>query len=200
MNTTHKAISTLFLATFLAFTPNLVKAQVIDTPATSAQVDALQATLIQLLTQLIAQLQAQITELLAQQATQATQLGAVSTKVEAIQTQTAPAPVVVPVTPTITVGSIVCRGADMFLPVTVSGDWRATLVKITNDQKYYGGGYVITSSGDVQIGSSDVNYLDGSTFTYNVSAYDNQPFDGRGVETKAKLLAEKSSTFVPSCQ
>ena len=106
MNTTHKAISTLFLATFLAFTPNLVKAQVIDTPATSAQVDALQATLIKLLTELIAQLQAQITELLAQQATQAVQLGAVQSQVNTVVSQTAPVvvatPIPTPINPQIT--------------------------------------------------------------------------------------------------
>ena len=130
MNTIHKAISSLFLATFLTFTPNLVKAQV-DTTATSAQVEELRTTLIALLTQLIAQLQAQIIELLAQQATQAMQLGAVSTKVDTVMSQTVPKPEPIPepIKLSITYGSIICqiKGEDYEVNIPMSfsynGSW-----------------------------------------------------------------------------
>lgn len=95
MNTAHKAVLALFLAVFFTLTPNFARAQVVDTPATTAQVEALQQTLIALLTQLIAQLQSQITEILAQQTAQSTQLGVVEQKVDKV-VQSAPAqPVVV---------------------------------------------------------------------------------------------------------
>ncbi len=92
MTTTRTAILSLFLAVSLLSTPYIAQAQVVETPATSSQIEALQQTLVALLTQLIAQLQSQINDLLAQQASQATQLGAVSSAVNTIQTQTAPVP------------------------------------------------------------------------------------------------------------
>ena len=77
--------NTLFLAIFLGLlafpTLNRAEAQVVEAPATSSQIDALQATLIQLLTDLIAQLQAQIAEILAEQAKTQVQVGVSSEEI-----------------------------------------------------------------------------------------------------------------------
>ena len=122
----------LFIAILLAVTlsPNtgVLRAQVASEPATQAQIQELHNTLVALLTQLIQQLQDQITILLAQQATQATQLGAVSTKVEAIQTQTAPTPVITPAVPTLSIGTPYCRDGEGYLPITIEGkNWGSAL-------------------------------------------------------------------------
>lgn len=78
MNTSTRANKTLFVAIFLVIATfsggQIARAQVIDTPATQAQIQDLQATLVSLLSQLIAQLQAQIQALLATQSTQQTQI------------------------------------------------------------------------------------------------------------------------------
>lgn len=126
----------LFLAIFLSLTFFLsgspARAQV-DTPATTAQVDALQQTLITLLTQLIAQLQAQITELIAEQAKQSTQLGVVQSKVESVVTQTVP--VVGVAEPLVSVGDLYCNPEDsakgtVRIPITLTGSWQSARAEI----------------------------------------------------------------------
>ena len=118
-------ILSLLLAFSVPFSP--VKAQVSE-PATSAQVEEMKNALITLLTQLIAQLQDQITILLAQQATQATQLGAVQTKVDAVVSQTAPIPVITPPVPTLSIGTPYCRDGEGYLPITIEGkNWGSAL-------------------------------------------------------------------------
>lgn len=87
------AKKTLFVATFLAITlfPTIpTYAQ--TTPATTQDVADLEATIRQLLLQLIAQLQQQLTDLIASQVQTNQVLGAVQTQVNAVVQNTAPTP------------------------------------------------------------------------------------------------------------
>src|SRR3990167_4396399 len=94
-----KSLFIAFLLALVVFsTTPRVEAQTLDTPATTAQVAALRDTLITLLTQIIAQLQAQIATLIAEQANQTMQLGAVQTQVDAVVEQTKPM-VITPIAP-----------------------------------------------------------------------------------------------------
>lgn len=80
---------TLIIATFLGIllTPSLigVRAQTVDTTATSAQVDELKTELISLLTQLITQLQTQIQQIIANQASQQTQIDTIAQNTSPVQ-------------------------------------------------------------------------------------------------------------------
>lgn len=101
MNTIFQPKKLLFVAIFCAFLftgGSIAKAQTVDTPATSAQVQAIMDAIealqlqikIQLLMEQIASLTAQINQIIATQATQSTQLGAVATQVNTVVSQTAP--------------------------------------------------------------------------------------------------------------
>lgn len=107
--------SLLFLATLiLPVGASIARAQEVDVgspTATSAQVDALQKTLIDLLTSLIAQLQAQIADILAKQADQQTQLGAVQDQFSTVVQNTAQTVVTTPVATTVTIGTPECSTA-----------------------------------------------------------------------------------------
>ena len=183
-----KPIFLAILFVLLATPSAPIRAQVIDTPATSAQVEELKNTLISLLTQLIAQLQAQITEILAQQATQATQLGAVSAKVDSVVTQTAPVIVATPVAPIISVGQAYCAGVDISLPIAVAGSWSKGEGRIFIDG-VSGPGFSLNSQGNTSnfkwdFVDKDASYLNKS-FTYKVSV--------GGAEVSGPIV-------IPSCQ
>lgn len=87
MNTSTRARKALFIAIFLVLATfsggQIARAQTVDTPATQAQIQQLQTTLVTLLTQLIAQLQQQIADLLTQQS-------ATAQKVDTIVQNTTP--------------------------------------------------------------------------------------------------------------
>lgn len=122
MNTIFKSKKSLFLTILLALavSPTLASAQVVQADLTPQAHAALVADIekkindlmVQILLARIDELKVQIQTLLANQATQATQLGAVESKVNTVVTQTAPVMIPIPVAPTVSFGTVSCRIAQ----------------------------------------------------------------------------------------
>lgn len=113
----------------LFLTPSIYRAEAQTfTPEQQALVDSLKQQLIEMLLQQIAVLQAQITELNAQQEESANEITKVSEKVEEIKEGGSPE------TTKVTVGEVQCttRPAGQYytLPISVEGQWTSGLVQI----------------------------------------------------------------------
>lgn len=128
MNTIFNPKKALFVAIFLALATfsgaPRVEAQVASTTA-DIQIEELKNTLIALLTQMIADLQAQIAELVSQQTVTQTTLGAIQTQVESSQIES------VESTLSVSVGTPICKAdvSSVSVPLSITGkSWsRATV-------------------------------------------------------------------------
>lgn len=121
MNTYFRGAKPLFIAIFLTvvLVASPVQAQ---TTATSEQIDDLKSTLIALLTQMIAQLQVQLQEVLAQQAQTQEAVATVQTQVNSVVQNTTPVVGAQPTLPSLD-ASAACESGLPVLSVTISGDY-----------------------------------------------------------------------------
>ena len=225
----------LILSLFLALTfPSLAPAQTFSIEQQTQiksiiqQITDLQ---IQILLAKIAELKAQIAELLTQQTTMAKKVDTIAEgTVTPIVVPIEP-PKVIPAVPVITVGSPYCEGDVVLLPVSIEGKWEEALVRVyseprsesrpgldikmlfhPNDKPFAFG-----NKSDLKVETSgyknpsDNSFLNGSTFKYQVSVYNESVANSRGhldlssnkfiLESSNGTLAEAfGSLTLPVCE
>ena len=188
------------MATFL--TPSLVvKAQTVDTPATTAQVDEVKSTLIALLTQLIAELQAQINTLIAQQAS-TTQAVAQLTPAKSTQTTFGSVNETVVPQSSISILPITCsEGNDSFVVSVdrVGGQsWKLkydSFREVTNPTNAYRPFYAVSSprqDKELTIDRGNSVSIVNIPATYHLTA--------SLLDSNGKVIAQNESTQTNSCE
>ena len=184
---------------------------------------------IQILLARIEELKAQIAELLTQQTLMAKN---VNTIVEGTVTPrvTPPTPPkVIPAVPVITVGAPYCEGDHVFLPVSIEGNWKEALVRVYSEPITESSlnikmlffptsqPFAFANKSDLKAETTgygnpaDNPFLNGSTFKYQVSVYNESVSNSRGyldlpsnkfiLESSSGVLVEAfGSLTLPVCE
>lgn len=201
MHTISNPKKALFVAIFLVLATfsggNLARAQVAE-PATTAQVDALRETLISLLTQMIAQLQAQIAELISKQAETNQVLGSVQNQVNEVVKTT---PVIEPFKQEVTLGVAFCDFSSGAAKIPLSGvGWKEVVFTYPsypsqNDRPVFTS--PMTGKAIVRVGVPYLRIQTGNGWPTNYElsgvAYENENEGG-------KSTTFSQSVSLPACQ